>query len=96
MKKIFWLIIIIGLIGSFMTNPNEDDFKEFLTQKFTKELKQNDEFGGTLSFLASPGTFIASLSLKKEDYKLCSTYSYINFKGKEEKYFGFFKNFIKI
>ena len=83
MNKIFWLLLIIGLIGSFMTNPNEKDFKEFIIDKYVQEMKENDEFGGTLSFLASPGTFIASLSLKKEDYKLCSTYSYINFKGKE-------------
>ena len=96
MKNLFWILLVGGLIGAFMTNPNEDDFKEFLTQKFTLEFKENKNFGGLLSLLASPASFIASLSLKKEDYKLCSIYTFKNLKGEEEKYVGLYTKFIKL
>ena len=49
-----------------------------------------------LSLLASPAAFISSLSLKTEDYKLCSTFTITNFKGEEEKYLGVYKTFIKL
>ncbi len=75
MKNLFWILLIGGLIGAFMTNPNEDDFKEFL---------------------GLPVSIIASLSLKKEDYKLCSIYTFKNLKGEEEKYVGLYTKFIKL
>ena len=37
MRKLFWLLLIVGLIGSFMTNPNEKDFKEFIRISKAKE-----------------------------------------------------------
>jgi len=96
MKKLFWLVLIIGLVGAFMTNPNKDDFQDFLTLQYTKELKNMSDNEALLSLLASPAAFISSLSLKTEDYKLCSTYTITNFKGEEEKYLGVYKTFIKL
>jgi hypothetical protein len=96
MKKLFWLVLIIGLVGAFMTNPNKDDFQDFLTLQYTKELKNMSDNEALLSLLASPAAFISSLSLKTEDYKLCSTFTITNFKGEEEKYLGVFKTFIKL
>ena len=96
MKKLFWLVLIIGLVGAFMTNPNKDDFQDFLTLQYTKELKNMSDNETLLSLLASPAAFISSLSLKTEDYKLCYTYTITNFKGEEEKYLGVYKTFIKL
>ena len=96
MKKLFWLVLIIGLVGAFMTNPNKDDFQDFLTLQYTKELKNMSGNESLPSLLASPAAFISSLSLKTEDYKLCSTYTITNFKGEEEKYLGVYKTFIKL
>ena len=96
MKKLFWLVLIIGLVGAFMTNPNKEDFQDFLTLQYTKELKNMSDNEALLSLLASPAAFISSLSLKTEDYKLCSTYTITNFKGEEEKYLGVYKTFIKL
>jgi len=96
MKKLFWLILIIGLVGAFMTNPNKEDFQDFLTLQYTKELKNMSDNEALLSLLASPAAFISSLSLKTEDYKLCSTFTITNFKGEEEKYLGVYKTFIKL
>jgi hypothetical protein len=96
MKKLFWLVLIIGLVGAFMTNPNKDDFQDFLTLQYTKELKNMSDNEALLSLLASPAAFISSLSLKTEDYKLCSTFTITNFKGEEEKYLGVYKTFIKL
>ena len=96
MKKLFWLVLIIGLIGTFMTNPNKVNFQDFLTLQYTKELKNMSDNESLLSLLASPAAFISSLSLKTEDYKLCSTYTITNFKGEEEKYLGVYKTFIKL
>jgi len=96
MKKLFWLVLIIGLVGAFMTNPNKEDFQDFLTLEYTKELKNMSDNEALLSLLASPAAFISSLSLKTEDYKLCSTFTITNFKGEEEKYLGVYKTFIKL
>ena len=100
MKKLFWFVLIIGLVGAFMTNPNKDDFQDFLTLQYTKELKKISDKGGDkgnlLSILASPAAFISTLRLKTEDYKLCSTFTITNFKGEEEKYLGVYKTFIKL
>jgi hypothetical protein len=96
MKKLFWLVLIIGLVGAFMTNPNKEDFQDFLTLQYTKELKNMSDNEALLSLLASPAAFISSLSLKTEDYKLCSTFTITNFKGEEEKYLGVYKTFIKL
>ncbi len=96
MKKLFWLVLIIGLVGAFMTNPNKEDFQDFLTLQYTKELKNMSDNKALLSLLASPAAFISSLSLKTEDYKLCSTFTITNFKGEEEKYLGVYKTFIKL
>ena len=96
MKKLFWLVLIIGLVGAFMTNPNKDDFQDFLTLQYTKELKNMSDNESLLSLLASPAAFISSLSLKTEDYKLCSNFTITNFKGEEEKYLGVYKTFIKL
>ena len=96
MKKLFWFVLIIGLVGAFMTNPNKDDFQDFLTLQYTKELKNMSDNEALLSLLASPAAFISSLSLKTEDYKLCSTFTITNFKGEEEKYLGVYKTFIKL
>jgi len=96
MKKLFWLVLIIGLVGAFMTNPNKEDFQDFLTLQYTKELKNMSDNEALLSLLASPAAFISSLSLKTEDYKLCSTFTITNFKGEEEKYLGLYKTFIKL
>ena len=97
MNKIFWLLLIIGLIGSFMTNPNEKDFKEFIVDKYKKEINESDPIRSKLrNLLIKPATFLSALSLKTEDYKLCSTYTLINLKGKEEKYLGVYKTFIKL
>ena len=96
MKKLFWLVLIIGLVGAFMTNPNKDDFQDFLTLQYTKELKNMSDNEALMSLLASPAAFISSLSLKTEDYKLCSTFTITNFKGEEEKYLGVYKTFIKL
>ena len=96
MKKLFWLVLIIGLVGAFMTNPNKDDFQDFLTLQYTKELKNMSDNESLLSLLASPAAFISSLSLKTEDYKLCSTFTITNFKGEEVKYLGVYKTFIKL
>ena len=96
MKKLFWLVLIIGLVGAFMTNHNKEDFQDFLTLQYTKELKNMSDNESLLSLLASPAAFISSLSLKTEDYKLCSTFTITNFKGEEEKYLGVYKTFIKL
>ena len=96
MKKLFWFVLIIGLVGAFMTNPNKDDFQDFLTLQYTKELKNMSDNESLLSLLASPAAFISSLSLKTEDYKLCSTFTITKFKGEEEKYLGVYKTFIKL
>ena len=97
MKKIFWLILIVGLIGSFMTNPNEKDFNEFIVDKYKKEINESDPIRSKLrTLLMKPATFLSALSLKTEDYKLCSTYTLINLKGKEEKYLGVYKTFVKL
>lgn len=96
MKKLFWLVLIIGLVGAFMTNPNKEDFQDFLTLQYTKELKNMSDNKALLSLLVSPAAFISSLSLKTEDYKLCSTFTITNFKGEEEKYLGVYKTFIKL
>ena len=97
MKKIFWLILIVGLIGSYMTNPNEKDFNEFIVDKYKKEINESDPIRSKLrNLLIKPATFLSALSLKTEDYKLCSTYTLINLKGKEEKYLGVYKTFIKL
>lgn len=95
MKKLFWLVLIIGLVGAFMTNPNKDNFQDFLTLQYTKELKNMSDNEALLSLLVSPNTFISSLNLNTEDYKLCSTFTITNFKGEEEKYLGVYKTFIK-
>jgi len=96
MKKLFWLVLIIGLVGAFMTNPNKEDFQDFLTLQYIKELKNMSDNEALISLLASPAAFTSSLSLKIEDYKLCSTFTITNFKGEEEKYLGVFKTFIKL
>ena len=97
MKKIFWFILIVGLIGSFMTNPNEKDFNEFIVDKYKKEINESDPIRSKLiNLLMKPATFLSALSLKTEDYKLCSTYTLINLKGKEEKYLGVYKTFVKL
>ena len=79
-----------------MTNPNKDDFQDFLTLQYTKELKNMSDNEALMSLFASPAAFISSLSLKTEDYKLCSTFTITNFKGEEEKYLGVYKTFIKL
>ena len=66
-----------------MTNPNKDDFQDFLTLQYTKELKNMSDNESLLSLLASPAAFASTLSLKIEDYKLCSTFTITNFKGEE-------------
>ena len=97
MKKIFWLLLIVGLIGSYMTNPNEKDFNEFIVDKYKKEINESDPIRSKLrNLLIKPATFLSALSLKTEDYKLCSTYTLINLKGKKEKYLGVYKTFIKL
>jgi hypothetical protein len=97
MKKIFWFILIVGLIGSYMTNPNEKDFNEFIVDKYKKEINESDPIRSKLrNLLMKPATFLSALSLKTEDYKLCSTYTLINLKGKEEKYLGVYKTFVKL
>jgi len=96
MKKLFWFILIIGLVGTFMTNPNKVNFQDFLTLQYIKELKNMSDNEALISILASPAAFTSSLSLKIEDYKLCSTFTITNFKGEEEKYLGVFKTFIKL
>jgi hypothetical protein len=96
MKKLFWFVVIIGLVGTFMTNPNKVNFQDFLTLQYTKELKNMSDNEALISLLASPAAFTSSLSLKIEDYKLCSTFTITNFKGEEEKYLGVFKTFIKL
>ena len=100
MKNILWIILVLALVGAFMTSPNKDDFQDFLTLQYTKELKKisgkESDKGDLLSLLASPAAFISTLSLKTEDYKLCSTYTITNLKGEEEKYLGLFKTFIKL
>jgi archaellum biogenesis ATPase FlaH len=96
MKKLFWFILIIGLVGTFMTNPNKVNFQDFLTLQYIKELKNMSDNEALISLLASPAAFTSSLSLKIEDYKLCSTFTITNFKGEEEKYLGVFKTFIKL
>ena len=97
MKKIFWLLLIVGLIGSYMTNPNEKDFNEFIVDKYKKEINESDPIRSKLrNLLMKPATFLSALSLKTEDYKLCSTYTLINLKGKEEKYLGVYKTFVKL
>lgn len=97
MRKLFWLLLIVGLIGSFMTNPNEEDFKEFIVEKYKKEINDSDPIRAKLrNLLIKPATFLSALSLKTEDYKLCSTYTLINLNGKEERYLGVFKTFVKL
>ena len=96
MKKLFWFVLIIALVGAFMTNPNKEDFQDFLTLEYTKDLKNMSDNESLLSLLASPAAFISSLSLKTEYYKLCSTFTITNFKGEEEKYLGLYKTFIKL
>ena len=96
MKKLFWLVLIIGLIGTFMTNPNKVNFQDFLTLQYIKELKNMSDNDALLRLLASPATFASTLSLKIEDYKLCSTFTITNFKGEDEKYLGVYKTFIKL
>jgi hypothetical protein len=97
MRKLFWLLLIVGLIGSFMTNPNEKDFNEFIVDKYKKEINESDPIRLKLrNLLIKPATFLSALSLKTEDYKLCSTYTLINLNGKEEKYLGVFKTFVKL
>ena len=97
MRKLFWLLLIVGLIGSFMTNPNEKDFNEFIVDKYKKEINESDPIRSKLrTLLMKPATFLSALSLKTEDYKLCSTYTLINLKGKEEKYLGVYKTFVKL
>ena len=97
MRKLFWLLLIVGLIGSFMTNPNEKDFNEFIVDKYKKEINESDPIRSKLrNLLIKPANFLSALSLKTEDYKLCSTYTLINLKGKEEKYLGVYKTFVKL
>jgi hypothetical protein len=97
MRKLFWLLLIVGLIGSFMTNPNEKDFNEFIVDKYKNEINESDPIRLKLrNLLIKPATFLSALSLKTEDYKLCSTYTLINLNGKEEKYLGVFKTFVKL
>jgi hypothetical protein len=97
MRKLFWLLLIVGLIGSFITNPNEEDFKEFIVDKYKKEINDSDPIRSKLrNLLIKPATFLSALSLKTEDYKLCSTYTLINLNGKEERYLGVFKTFVKL
>ena len=79
-----------------MTNPNKVNFQDFLTLQYIKELKNMSDNEALLRLLASPATFASTLSLKIEDYKLCSTFTITNFKGEEEKYLGVYKTFIKL
>lgn len=96
MRKLFWLVLIIGLVGAFMTNPNEQDFQEFLIEKYKKENKEGDLLKDLLDKLATPAAFSDTLSLKTEDYKLCSTYTIKNINGKQETYLGLYKKFVKL
>lgn len=97
MKKIFWFILIVGLIGSYMTNPNEKDFNEFIVDKYKKEINESDPIRSKLrNLLMKPATFLSALSLKTEDYKLCSTYTIKNINGKQEMYLGLYKKFVKL
>ena len=97
MRKLFWLLLIVGLIGSLMTNPNEKDFKEFIITKYVQEIKGNNPNLAILTeVLAKPAALFTTLSLKTEDYKLCSTYTIININGKKEQYLGIFKQFVKL
>jgi predicted nucleotidyltransferase len=97
MRKLFWLLLIVGLIGSFMTNPNEKDFKEFIIDKYVQEMKGNNPNIAIITeILAKPAALLTTLSLKTEDYKLCSTYTITNINGKQEQYIGIFKQFIKL
>ena len=62
-----------------------DDNNEFIVDKYKKEINESDPIRSKLrNLLIKPATFLSALSLKTEDYKLCSTYTLINLKGKEE------------
>lgn len=83
------IMFVLLLLAAFITNPNEEDFKEHLQTEVAKDADDKICIVTALSLLSAIG------SIKRKDYKVCSMYS-IYVGDKKIRYLGLFTFFFRL
>jgi hypothetical protein len=90
--SIIFLLVLLYIL--FVTNPNEDQFKAHLKERYKKEAQKDKDLGEIKEILSAPAAWIASLSAERKNYYFFSSYK-VNIFGEEETYIGVLNNFLK-
>ncbi len=88
-----WIIFIAIIMLAAFTNPDKDDFKDYLTEKTIEESGEDNWLSSLIS-----GPVIALLvdsSTIEKDYIVFTAYE-LNYDGNSTTYIGAFNNFIQI
>lgn len=88
-----FLLVLLAIL--FITNPNEDQFKTHLKERYKREAQKDKELGEVKEILSAPAAWIASLSAERKNYYFFSSYK-VNIFGEEETYIGVLNNFMKL
>jgi hypothetical protein len=91
-----WIIIILGIILLYATNPSEQQFTSYLKGKIEAEARGDESPAGNLTrVLSGAAASIAGLATVRKDYYLCSTYE-LGLPGEEHLFLGILDHFIKL
>jgi hypothetical protein len=100
MKNYWGLIILILIIAAaYITNPKEDDFKEFISSEIVKDANKGkvkgENFEGFQEQLIE-GFMDFFTDIKIKNYEVCSVFSVVDLSGNKKKFLGIFTLFIPL
>ena len=92
------IILALLLIAAYVTNPNEEDFKEYVATKLVKEInpKSKDIPFESYQIKAAEGLLSLGTETHRKDYTFCSVFTVDDFMGNRRKYIGLFTVFIPL
>lgn len=91
-----WIIIILGIVLLYSTNPSEQQFTSYLKDSIRDQAKGDETLSGDLTrLLSGPVASLAGLGTVRKDYFLCSTYE-LALPGEEHLFLGILDHFIKL
>ena len=86
------VILMLSFIILYLTNPNEEKFIDYYSQRM-EETSENNDWRGKI--VIGGKKLNAMMNVKRADKVICSIYT-VSFMGEEEKYRGIATLFFEI